>query len=283
KDQRLFYNIKFSRPYKNLTFLNDKTEGKSVKAAFEFDASEGNELEIKVAISAVDEAGAKKNLESEIGNKTFQQIKNEAETAWEKQLRKIEIETENQNEKTIFYTSLYHTMIAPNLYQDVDGRYRGMDLKIHQSNDFENYTVFSLWDTYRAAHPLYTIIEKDRTTDFINSLLAKYDEGGILPIWPLAANYTWCMVGYHAVPVISDAYLKGIRGFDAEKAFEAMKHSAMQDKLGLKNYKEFGFIPVEEESESVSKTLEYAYDDWTIAEMAKAIGKTEDYQLFSER
>src|SRR5690606_22923091 len=149
KDQRLFYNIKFSRPYKNLTFLNDKTEGKSVKAAFEFDASEGNELEIKVAISAVDEAGAKKNLESEIGNKTFQQIKNEAETAWEKQLRKIEIETENQNEKTIFYTSLYHTMLAPNLYQDVDGRYRGMDLKIHQSNDFENYTVFSLWDTYR--------------------------------------------------------------------------------------------------------------------------------------
>jgi len=283
KDQRLFFNIEFSRPYKNVTFLNDKTEGEKVKAAFEFDASEGNELEAKVAISAVDEAGAKKNLEAEIGNKTFQQIKNEAETAWEKQLRKIEIETENQNEKTIFYTSLYHTMLAPNLYQDVDGRYRGMDLKIHQSNDFENYTVFSLWDTYRAAHPLYTIIEKDRTTDFINSLLAKYDEGGILPIWPLAANYTWCMVGYHAVPVISDAYLKGIRGFDAEKAFEAMKHSAMQDKLGLRSYKEFGFIPVEEESESVSKTLEYAYDDWTIAEMAKAMGKTEDYQLFSER
>ncbi len=288
KDQRLFYNIQFSRPYKNVTFLNEKTEGEKVKAAFEFDASEGNELEIKVAISAVDEAGAKKNLEAEIGNKSFQQIKTEAETAWEQQLRKIEIETQNdpdsyRDQKTIFYTALYHTMIAPNLYQDVDGRYRGMDLEIHQSNDFENYTVFSLWDTYRAAHPLYTIIEKDRTTDFINSLLAKYDEGGILPIWPLAANYTWCMVGYHAVPVISDAYIKGIRGFDAEKALQAMKHSAMQDKLGLKSYKELGFIPVEEESESVSKTLEYAYDDWTIAEMAKAMGKTEDYQLFSER
>ncbi len=285
KDQRLFYNIQFSRPFKKVAYyspLGGQGEHPT-KAAFEFDPSEGNELEIKVAISAVDEAGAKKNLEAEIGNKTFQQIKSEAETAWEKQLRKIEIETQNENQKTIFYTALYHTMIAPNLYQDVDGRYRGMDLKIHQSNDFENYTVFSLWDTYRAAHPLYTIIEKDRTTDFINSLLAKYDEGGILPIWPLAANYTWCMVGYHAVPVISDAYLKGIRGFDAEKAFEAMKHSAMQDKLGLKSYKEFGFIPVEEESESVSKTLEYAYDDWTIAEMAKAIGKTEDYQLFSER
>ncbi len=283
KDQRLFFNIHFSRPYKNVTFLNDKIEGENVKAAFEFEASEGNELEIKVAISAVDEAGAKKNLETEIGNKSFQEIKNEAEAAWEKQLRKIEIKTENENEKTIFYTSLYHTMLAPNLYQDVDGRYRGMDLKIHQSNDFENYTVFSLWDTYRAAHPLYTIIEKERTNDFINSLLAKYDDGGILPIWPLAGNYTWCMVGYHAVPVIADAYLKGIRDFDAEKALEAMKHSAMQDKLGLKSYKEFGFIPVEEESESVSKTLEYAYDDWTIAQMAKAMGKTEDYQLFSER
>lgn len=174
-------------------------------------------------------------------------------------------------------------MIAPNIYQDVDGRYRGMDLQIHQSNDFQNYTVFSLWDTYRAAHPLYTIIEKERTNDFINSLLAKHDEGGILPIWPLAGNYTGCMIGYHAVPVIADAYVKGIRGYDTKKAFEAMKHSAMKDKLGLKSYKEFGFIPVEEESESVSKTLEYAYDDWTIAEMAKAMGKMEDYKIYTER
>src|SRR5690606_1983876 len=187
------------------------------------------------------------------------------------------------NQKTIFYTALYHTMLAPNLYQDVDGRYRGMDLEIHQSNDFENYTVFSLWDTYRAAHPLYTIIEKERTTHFINSLLAKYDDGGILPIWPLAGNYTWCMVGYHAVPVIADAYLKGIRGYDAEKALEAMKTSAMQNHLGLEAYKNAGFVPVEEESESVSKTLEYAYDDWTIAEMAKAMGKAEDYQYFTKR
>ncbi|MDP2687353.1 MAG: GH92 family glycosyl hydrolase [Aequorivita sp.] len=283
KVQRLFFNIEFSRPYKNATFLNDKTDGETVKVAFEFDSSEVNELDIKVAISAVDEAGAKKNRDAEIGNKTFQQIKTDAENDWEKQLRKIEIKTENQNEKTIFYTSLYHTMLAPNLYQDVDGRYRGMDLEIHKSNDFENYTVFSLWDTYRAAHPLYTIIEKERTSHFINSLLAKYDEGGILPIWPLAGNYTWCMVGYHAVPVIADAYLKGIRGFDSEKALKAMKHSAMQDKLGLKSYKEFGFIPVEEESESVSKTLEYAYDDWTIAQMAKAMGKIDDYNYFSER
>ncbi|WP_026450881.1 GH92 family glycosyl hydrolase [Aequorivita capsosiphonis] len=287
-DQKLFYNIQFSRPYKNVTYLNDKTDGEKVIAAFEFDASESDELDIKIAISAVDDAGAKKNLKAEIGDKSFQQIKKEAETAWEKQLEKIDVSAplnnrENRDRKTIFYTALYHTMIAPNLYQDVDGRYRGMDLKIHQTSDFKNYTVFSLWDTYRAAHPLYTIIEKERTNDFINSLLAKQDEGGILPIWPLAGNYTGCMIGYHAVPVIADAYLKGIRGYDTEKAFEAMKHSAVQDKLGLESYKEFGFIPVEEESESVSKTLEYAYDDWTIAEMAKAMGKTEDHKTYTER
>ncbi|MEM0517772.1 GH92 family glycosyl hydrolase [Aequorivita flava] len=283
KDQRLFYNIQFSRPYKNVTYLNAKTKGEKVIAAFEFDPSKGNELEIKIAISAVDEAGAKKNLEAEIGNKTFQQIKSEAEAAWENQLEKIEIDTENKDQKTIFYTALYHTMLAPNLYQDMDGRYRGMDLKIHQSNDFTNYTVFSLWDTYRATHPLYTIIEQERTNHFINSLLAKHDEGGILPIWPLAANYTGCMIGYHAVPVIVDAYLKGIRGFNADSAFNAITHSAMQDKLGLKSYKEFGFIPVEEESESVSKTLEYAYDDWTIAQMAKAMGNMVEYQIYLER
>src|SRR5690606_15310893 len=234
-------------------------------------------------ISAVDEAGAKQNLETEIGSKTFEQIKTEAQNAWESQLEKIVIESDNADYKTNFYTALYHTMLAPSLYQDVDGRYRGMDLEIHQTKDFEYYTVFSLWDTYRGAHPLYTIIEQERTNDFINTFLAKYDEGGIMPIWDLSANYTGCMIGYHAVPVIADAYLKGIKDYDVEKAFKAMKHSAMQDKLGLKSYKSFGFIPVEEESESVSKTLEYAYDDWTIAQMAKHLGETDDYKTFTER
>ena len=158
-----------------------------------------------------------------------------------------------------------------------------MDLNIHTTKDFDYYTVFSLWDTYRAAHPLYTIIEQDRTNDFINTFLAKYDEGGIMPIWDLAGNYTHCMIGYHAVPVIADAYLKGIRNYDADKALEAMKHSATRDKLGLDSYKNLGFIPVDKESESVSKTLEYAYDDWTIAEMAKSMGKKEDYKTFLER
>jgi len=174
-------------------------------------------------------------------------------------------------------------MIAPNLYQDVDGRYRGMDLKIHNTTDFEYYTVFSLWDTYRAAHPLYTIIEQEKTNHFINTFLAKYDEGGIMPIWDLSGNYTGCMIGYHAVPVIADAYLKGIRNYDVDKAFKAMKHSAIQDKLGLDSYKNLGYIPVEMESESVSKTLEYAYDDWTIAQMAKSLNLTQDYKTFTQR
>ncbi|MEZ4855519.1 MAG: GH92 family glycosyl hydrolase [Gelidibacter sp.] len=282
-NQMLFYNIQFSRPFKKITLLDDASEGKKVKAAFEFDASESDKLQIKIGISAVDEAGAKKNLEEEIGDKTFEQIKKEAQDAWENELDKIVVESNNDDYKINFYTALYHTMIAPNLYQDVDGRYRGMDLNIHQTKDFEYYTVFSLWDTYRAAHPLYTIIEQHKTNNFINTFLAKYDEGGIMPIWDLSANYTGCMIGYHAVPVIADAYLKGIKGFNATKALEAMKHSATQDKLGLKSYKEFGFIPVEEESESVSKTLEYAYDDWTIAQMAKALGKDIDYKTYTER
>jgi len=282
-DQMLFYNIEFSRAFKNMTFLNEVNEGKKVKVAFEFDSTETNVLELKIGISAVDEEGARKNRREEIGKKSFNEIKTDAQNSWESQLDKIVVESDNEDYKINFYSALYHTMLAPNLYQDVDGRYRGMDLKIHQNKDFDYYTVFSLWDTYRAAHPLYTIIEQDRTNDFINTFLTKYDEGGIMPIWDLSGCYTGCMIGYHAVPVIADAFLKGINDYDVDKAFEAMKHSSVQDKLGLESYKSLGYIPVEKESESVSKTLEYAYDDWTIAQMAKALGKTEDYKTYSER
>jgi len=280
KDQRLYFYIRFSKRIRLLQYNN---HNKPTKVSVEFENPNNEPVLVSIGISAVDEEGALKNLEAEIGGKSFDQLKTEAEEIWEKQLEKIVVESPNIDYKTNFYTSLYHTMLAPNLYQDVDGRYRGMDLNIHQSTHFDYYTVFSLWDTYRAAHPLYTIIEQERTNDFINTFLAKYEEGGIMPIWDLSANYTGCMIGYHAVPVIADAYLKGIRNYDTEKAFQAMKHSAMQDKLGLKSYKEFGFIPVEEESESVSKTLEYAYDDWTIAQMAFAMDKTEDYTYFIKR
>lgn len=279
-DQRLFYYIRFSHPVKDA--LRDY-EVAPTKDSFEFINPNNEPIYIKIGISAVDEKGAKQNLEQEIGNKSFEDIKKEAQQTWESQLGKIVVEGNNQTNKVNFYTAMYHNMLAPNLYQDVDGRYRGMDLNIHQTNDFKYYTVFSLWDTYRAAHPLYTIIEQERTNDFINTFLAKFNEGGIMPIWDLAANYTGCMIGYHAVPVIADAYLKGIRNYDADKALEAMKHSATRDKLGLDSYKNLGFIPVEKESESVSKTLEYAYDDWSIAQMAKALGEQEDYETFLER
>ena len=282
-EQRLFFDIAFSRPFTNITLLDGKTTGGNVKAAFEFDESTTNILEVEVGISAVDKAGAYKNRIAELKDKAFDQLREEADAIWEKQLNKIVVETYKESDMYNFYSALYHTMIAPNLYQDIDGRYRGMDMEIHEDLDNDYYTVFSLWDTYRAAHPLYTIIEQERTNDFINTFLNKYDEGGIMPIWDLSANYTGCMIGYHAVPVIADAYLKGIRGYDVDKAFKAMKHSAVQDKLGLESYKSTGYVPVETEPESVSKTLEYAYDDWTIATMAKALGNEEDYKAFIQR
>ncbi|MAT90074.1 MAG: glycosyl hydrolase family 92 [Flavobacteriaceae bacterium] len=282
-DQRLYFYLKFSHPTKQPTYFHRGTDRRNRMLGVAFDNPNNDPVYVTVGISAVDAAGAKRNAETEIGNKSFETIQKEADSIWERQLEKIIVESPSEAYKTNFYSALYHTMLAPNLYQDVDGRYRGMDLEIHESTDFNYYTVFSLWDTYRATHPLYTLIEQKRTTDFINTMLAKYDEGGILPIWDLAGNYTGCMIGYHGVSVIADAYRKGIDGFDAEKAFAAMKHSAMQDHLGLASYKAKGFIPVEEESESVSKTLEYAYDDWTIAQMAKELGKEEERALFLKR
>ena len=183
----------------------------------------------------------------------------------------------------IFYTALYHTMIAPNLFMDVDGQFRGRDLQTHKAEGFTNYTVFSLWDTFRAAHPLYTIIEQKRTADFINTFLAQYDYGGRLPVWELAGNETDTMIGYHAVSVIADAAIKGIPGFDSEKAFAAMKHSAELKHFGLGAYIDRGYISMEDDRESVSKTLEYAYDDWCIAEMAGLLGHEDDYQRFIKR
>ena len=284
KDQRLYFIIKTSHPFNDVLQSPPETGMPGARrSALKFINPNNEPVYMKVGISAVDIDGARKNLEAEVLNKDFETVKQEAQQIWESQLEKIVIESNDLDKKTNFYTALYHTMLAPQLYQDVDGRYRGMDLEIHKTTDFNYYSVFSLWDTYRAAHPLYTIIEQDRTNDFIKTFLAKYDEGGIMPMWDLAGNYTNCMIGYHAVPVIADAYLKGLRDYDTEKAFEAMKYSATRDKFGLEAYKKYGFIPVDEESESVSKTLEYAYDDWTIAQMAKAMGKTEDYKTYIQR
>jgi predicted alpha-1,2-mannosidase len=253
----------------------------------------------KVAISAVDYAGARKNLFSEIKDWDFEAVRAAAEVKWEEQLNKIAIAGGTDDQKTIFYTGLYHTSISPNIFSDFDGRYRGMDQEIHQSEEGPVYTVFSLWDTFRAFHPLLTIIDPDRDNDFINSLLSKYDQGGVLPKWELAANYTGTMTGDHAIPVIYDAYKKGISDFDVEKAYQAMVHAASFDTTGIKfpsegvkekvkpmakYYNEtLGYIPADLENESVSKALEFAYNDWCIAQMAKDLGKTEDHEKFMER
>ncbi len=182
-----------------------------------------------------------------------------------------------------FYTALYHTSIVPNINQDVDGQYRGRDNKIHTATGFTNYSVFSLWDTYRGAHPLYTIIDKKRTLDYIKTFLTQYQQGGRLPVWELSSNETDCMIGYHSVPVMVDAYMKGINQFDTLLALEAMKKSATWNHLGLPALMDHGFLEVDDEHESVSKTLEYAYDDWCIAQFAKKLGSTTDYDNYIKR
>lgn len=275
-DQRLHYFMRLSSPIVATTFTED-----SLVAGFSF-GKLLEPLKLKVGISAVDVLGAQQNLDAEIPHWSFEQTKQKTQDVWRKALAKIQVEGKSEENKTIFYTAMYHSMLNPNLYIDVDGRYRGMDLQVHQDSIDKHYTIFSLWDTFRATHPLFTLIEQERTNEFIRTLLRMYEQGGILPIWELAANYTGCMIGYHAIPVIVDAYAKGIRDYDAEKALEAMLHSAKQDHLGLKDYKTKGFIAASDEPESVSKTLEYAYDDWCIALMADSLNHP-SAQRFYER
>lgn len=276
--QYLFFRIIFDQPIQSMEF-GESDQGMKASLAF----GEGDQLKVKVAISAVDEEGAKQNLAAEISDWDFEKARQDARLAWEEQLNKVNVEGGSDQQMEVFYTALYHTMIAPNLYHDADGRYRSTDLEIHQDTDFTNHTVFSLWDTYRSTHPLYTIIERERTTDFIQTFIKQYEFGGRLPMWELAGNYTDCMIGYHAVPTIADAYMKGIGGFDAEKALESMIHSSMQNRLGIDEFRASGYIPSDVEAESVSKTLEYAYDDWTIAEMANQMGKPDIAAVYYQR
>jgi predicted alpha-1,2-mannosidase len=289
--QILYFVAKFSKPFSSHTIeagdelsatMKDYS-GDNILAYFTFATQPGDKILVKVGISAVSVDGARQNLETEIPGWDFETVRNEAVEKWEKELGKIEVKGGTIEQKTGFYTALYHALLNPNLYMDTDGQYRGRDLKVHQATGFDYYSVFSLWDTYRATHPLYTLIEQKRSNDFINTFIHQYEEGGMLPVWELSGNETGCMIGYHAVPVIVDAYMKGIVNYDAGKAYAAMKHSAEQDHLGLKYLKSLGFIPGDKEGESVSKTLEYAYDDWCIAQMAKALGKNEDYRNYIRR
>jgi predicted alpha-1,2-mannosidase len=287
KDQYVFALIEFNKPF-DISKVKCNGEkgrrftGTELAISFSKQVKKGEKILVKVSLSPTGFEGAENNS-FEIKDWNFEKVKKEAEQLWNNQLSKIEITESDLDKKTIFYTALYHTMVQPNIAQDIDGKYRGRDNKIHQAEGFDYYSVFSLWDTFRAAHPLYTLIEKKRTADFINTFLKQYEQAGRLPVWELASNETDCMIGYHSVSVIADAMAKGITGFDYEKCFEAAKHSAMLDHLGLDAYKKNGFISMDDEHESVSKTLEYAYDDWCIAQMAQILKKHDDYQYFMQR
>ena len=280
KDQKLFFYTQFSKNIKSIRQLVQNEYGTNT-VLIEF---EGNgELMAKTAISPVSTEGAEENLQSEINDWDFERVKNQARQQWNSELSKIKIETEDNSNKTSFYTALYHTMFAPSLFNDINGNYRGADAQNHSNPGYDTYTTFSLWDTYRAEHPLFTLTQTQRVNDMVNTLLAIYDEQGKLPVWHLHGNETNTMVGNHAIPVIVDAYLKGFDGFDAEKAFAAIKNTMLMDERGLDYIKKNEYIPADAMHESVAMALEYAIDDWAVAAMAKKMGKTDDFKRFAQR
>jgi predicted alpha-1,2-mannosidase len=291
KDQRVYFYAKFSKMFDDYSFITADTNlikasaanHKKVKGISRFNTNEDEIITVKVGISPISIDGAKRNYEAEAALLSFDEIRGNAAKEWEKHLSQIVIQSADENLKTIFYTAMYHAMLAPTLFSDIDGSYRGADGKIHKADGYNKYTIFSLWDTFRAWHPLTTIILPERVNDFINSMLSFYREYGLLPDWELWGNETNTMIGYHAIPVLADAILKGFSGFDIKEAFEAMKKSAMQDSRGIKYYKQYGYVPFDKEPESVSKTLEYAYDDWCIAQAAKFMSLEDDYIYFMER
>jgi predicted alpha-1,2-mannosidase len=306
KNHYVYFTAKFSKPFEAELFLDNQLQeqvsevsGKNAKVKLNFQTENGEEVLVKVGISAVGYEGSAKNLNQEVSGWDFDGICKKAEEAWETHLSKIRIETKDISEKRTFYTALYHSMIYPGIYSDVDGTYRAMDQQIHHSES-PNYTVFSLWDTHRALHPLFTIIQPDYNQELIRALLRKYDEGGILPMWELASNYTGTMIGSHAVSVIVDAYMKGQQNFDREKALEAIVHSVAYDTVKkisypsekawgnlmpkAKLYEEiYGFVPCDLERASVSKALEFGYNYWAIATMALDMGEKEIAESFFEK
>ncbi len=287
KKQHFYFYLETSESF--IKAKKIKSKGRN-KLLLVFPKKTGKVL-IKIGISAVDEKGAESNLsELDFLNKPnnnstdyFDLLRDSTEKLWNNELGKIQIQTSDINQKTIFYTALYHSFVAPNIFNDSDGRYRGHDNLIHETEKGKNqYTVFSLWDTYRATHPLFTHVQQKRTSDFITSFLNQYDQTGDLPVWELSANETDCMIGYHSASVIADAYLKGIRDFDPEKAFKAMIATSKINELGKDQFRSQGFISSNDEPESVSKTLEYAYDDYCIAQFAKGLGKDSIFKAYQK-
>jgi predicted alpha-1,2-mannosidase len=303
RERYLYFAARFSRPFDDGLIIKDgqpvlyhsyvnyrfrsrnEAVGTNLQFLAQYKTAAQEVIEVKVAVSAVSAANALQNLDAEIPGWDFDQVRRAVVDQWNHELGRIQIEG-TPEQKATFYTSLYHAFLVPNLYQDVNGQYRGLDENIHHARKSTQYTVFSLWDTFRAEHPLLALIQEPRDSDMINSLLAHYDQSAdhLLPMWELQGNETWCMIGYHAAPVIVDGFLKGVKGFDAERAYQAVKATAMNpDYDGLASYRKLGYVPCDEEDESLSKTLEYAYDDWTIAQMAGALGKKDDHDYFLKR
>ncbi|MGE5313125.1 MAG: GH92 family glycosyl hydrolase [Acidobacteriota bacterium] len=300
KERHLYFAARYSRAFDSFRIMSDgkpviyntyrfrsaqEAAGKDLRF-FAFYRTQAKErISVKIGISAVSTANALKNLDAEMPDWNFERIVEATEAKWDRELSRIEIEG-TQEEKETFYTSMYHAFLAPTLYEDVTHEYRGFDQNIHRAKGFTNHAIFSLWDTYRATHPLFTLIQASRDASMINSMLAHYDQSveHLLPVWSLQGNETWCMIGYHGVPVIADAIMNGVKGFDYERAYEAARRTAMNPHYdNVATYAALGWVPFDKENESVSKTLEYAFDDYTIAQMAKKLGKTSDYHTFMKR
>jgi predicted alpha-1,2-mannosidase len=288
--QRIYFTAVFSKPIKTFAVYNDtesspgtQLKGKRVKGVLTFETTAGEVVYAKVGISPVSSANALLNIKAEIPNWDFNKVIKDADQAWNLQLSKITIKSDSLSQLKKFYTAFYHTMIAPSIFNDVNGDYWGTDKKVHKDVGFNNLTTFSLWDTYRANNPLATIIQPKHVNDMIGSMLAIYQQQGTLPVWHLMANETNTMPGNSALPVVADALLKGYKGFDTNLAYEALKATAMDDSRGLKFVKSLGYIPADSVPESVSKGLEYAIDDWCVAQVAKKMGKKDDYAYFSKR
>lgn len=289
KDQRIFFAAVLSKPISKFTIYDDTTSvsgdkgtGKNIKGLISFSSKANEQVMIKTGISPVSTENALANLRAELSGWNFEATARAADVAWNKELNKVQVRASSEATLRVFYTALYHTMIAPSVFNDYNGDYRGSDMKVYHDTTFTNHTTFSLWDTYRAAHSLYTIVEPERVTDMISTMLKIYEQQGKLPVWHLMSNETNTMPGNSAFPVMADAYLKGLHP-DGARILQAMKASALMDERGLKFVKENGFIPADKEVESVSKGLEYAIDDWSAAQVARKVGNEEDYKLFEKR
>ncbi len=293
--REIYFAMQFSKPFASAEIVSDnkpldpsvhEAKGASLKCLLHFQTADREIISVKTGLSSVSEEGARKNVAAEIPDWDFDKVHRAAHAAWNTNLSRIKVETANARHKTIFYTALYHLLCAPTLFDDVDGQYRGMDGKIHRlPGGAHNYSTFSLWDTYRTAHPMYTLFQSDRVPDFVNCLIRMAQESpdGV-PIWPLQGRETFCMTGYHSSSVYAEACVKGFKGIDFSGVYPPLRRRAMDDDYrGLGYYRKLGYIPCDKEEESVSKTMEYVYDDWAVAHVAKAVGQTDDYKLLLER